>query len=167
MGLMTLKRLEELEAKIGALSTASVAAPAGSIDATELANDILTGDKVAVVADVNVDGGVPVMHRILLASGADANVDVVLNDKTRITDVVVILKGAGTTGADVQVQNVTTAITDLIDVSSGADEAVFRAATIDDAQHEVAAAANLRVAYSSTGGDFPGAEVYVTGMKVA
>lgn len=167
MGLLTLKRLTELEAKIGALSNPSVVAAAASIDATELADDILTGDKVAVTADVNVDGGIPVMHRILLASGADANVDVALNDKTRIVDVVVILKGAGTVGSDVQVQNVTTAITDLIDVSGGGDQAVFRAGTINDAQHEVAAAANLRVAYSSTGADFPGAEVYVSGMKVA
>ena len=90
-----------------------------------------------------------------------------LTEKTRIMDVVVILKGAGTTGSDVQVQNVTTAITDLIDVSSGSDEDVFRPASIDDAQQEVAAGAKLRVAYTSTSGDFPGAEVYVSGMKVA
>jgi len=195
--MLTRKRLEQLEAKIGALRDATVAAPADSIQASELGTDsvetlkikdlnvttaklnalavtaakiaasILDGAKVAVVADANVLGGIPVMYRILLASGADANVDVALTEKTRVTDVVVILKGAGTTGADVQVQNVTTAITDLLDVSAGADKAVFRPGTIDDASHEVAAAANLRVAYSSTGADFPGAEVYVTGMKVA
>ncbi|KKL16339.1 hypothetical protein LCGC14_2496590 [marine sediment metagenome] len=178
MGLMTLKRLKNLETKIGVLTdTSGVTVPAGSISTTELevdaadativADDVLTGAHAAVVADVNVAGGLMVVHRVLLPSGADANVDVALTEKTRILDVVVILKGAGTTGSDVQVQNVTTAITDLMDVAAGADKAVFRPGTIDDAQQEVAAAANLRVAYTSTSGDFPGAEVYVTGMKVA
>ncbi len=187
MGAMTLKRLEELEAKIGPLRDATIAGPADSIGTAEIADDavteakinngavtaakipddVLTGAHAGEVADANVVGGLLVMHRVLLASGADANVDVLLTEKTRIVDVVVVLKGAGTTGSDVQVQNVTTAITDLIDVSGGADQAVFRPATINDAQQEIAAAANLRVAYSSTGADFPGAEVYVTGMKVA
>lgn len=167
MGLMTQQRLEQLEAKIGNIEIADVTAPAGSIGAVEIANDALTGAHAAEVADANVVGGLLVMHRILLASGADANVDVALTEKTRIVDVLVVLKGAGTTGSDVQVQNVTTAITDLIDVSAGADKAAFRPGTIDDAQQEIAAAANLRVAYSSTSADFPGAEVYVTGMKVA
>ncbi len=187
MGAMTQQRIEQLEAKIGPLRDATIAGPADSIGTAEIADDAVTtlkindgavtGPKVAdgaltgghafEVADGNVVGGLLVMHRILLASGADADVDVALAEKTRIVDVIVVLKGAGTTGSDVQVQNVTTAITDLIDVSSGSDEDVFRPASIDDAQQEIAAAANLRVAYSSTSADFPGAEVYVTGMKVA
>ncbi len=167
MGLMNRARLRALEAKIGNINEIDVTAPAGSIGATEIANDVLTGAHAAEVANVNVVGGLLVVHRVLLASGADANVDVTLTEATRVIDVVVVLVGAGTTGSDVQVQNVTTAITDLIDVSSGSDEDVFRAASIDNAQQEVAAAANLRVAYSSTGADFPGAEVYVVGMKVA
>ncbi len=153
----------------GLLSTADATALQAdatlSLNVDNAANT--TGADVAVVADVNVVGGLLVAHRILLASGADADVDVLLTHKTRVVDVVIVLKGAGTTGADVQVQNVTTAITDLIDVSSGSDEDVFRPASIDDAQQEIAAAANLRVAYSSTGADFPGAEVTVIGYRVA
>ncbi len=118
-------------------------------------------------ADVDPAGVVPVLIPILLASGADANVDVALQRKTRIVDAVFVLKGAGTTGSDIQVQNVTTAISDLIDVASGGDEAVFRPSTMADDQQEVAAGANLRVAYSSTSADFPGAEGYVLGYAVA
>ena len=168
MGLINQQRLTALEAKIGSIDdTGGVAVPAGSIGASEIESSSIGGALAAVVADANEDGGLMVVHRILLASGADANVDVALTEKTRIIDATIVLKGAGTAGSDVQIQNVTTAITDLVDVSAGSDTDVFRPSTIDDAQQEVAAAANLRVAYSSTGGDFPGAEVYVVGMKVA
>lgn len=127
----------------------------------------MTGTDAATVANVNVIGGVPLVHRILLASGANADVDVALTHKSRFIGVKVVLKGAGTAGSVVTVKNVTTAITNAIDVSGGADKAVFNEGTIDDAQHEIAAAANLRVTYASTGGDFPGAEVYVTVLRVA
>ena len=137
------------------------------ITLAKIALHSLDGSIVKVAADANTVGAIPVVHRILLPSGADGNVDVALADKFRFMDMVVVLLGAGTTGSDVQAQNVTTAITDLIDASSGSDTDVFRPGQIDNAQQEIAAAANLRIAYSSTGGDFPGAEVYVTGLLVA
>lgn len=149
----------------GSISTAELADLAVTEPKVALAS--LTGLVAALIADANVIGGLMVIHRILLASGADADVDVLLTHKTRIVDAVFTLNGAGTTGSDIQVFNVTTAISDLLDVSSGSDNDVFRPGNMDSAQVEIAAAANLRVSYSSTSADFPGAEGYIIGMRVA
>lgn len=135
--------------------------------AVTIADSVLEGSNVANVADDNVVGGIPVVHRILLASGADANYDVALTHKTRVIDFWIVLKGAGTAGSAVTVQNVTTTIGAVADPSGGSDKDIFRAAAIDDAQQEIAASANLRAVVASTGGDFPGAELYVMGLRVA
>jgi hypothetical protein len=100
-------------------------------------------------------------------SGANGNVDVALTHKTRVTKAWFVMKGAGTAGCTLQVQNVTTAITEAFDCAASVDKAVNNFATIDDAQHEIAAGANLRVVKASTGGNFPGAELYVEGLRVA
>lgn len=126
----------------------------------------LNGSSAKVVADANVIGGIPVEHRVLVAGGANANTDVVLTHKTRVTDVKVVLKGAGTAGSLITVKNGATAITDAIDISGGLDKACFRDSSIDDAQHEIAAAGTLRVTNASTGGDCPSCEVYVRGFRV-
>jgi hypothetical protein len=135
--------------------------------ALTIADSVLEGSNVANVADDNVVGGIPVVHRILLASGANANYDVALTHKTRIIDFWIVLKGAGTAGSAVTVQNVTTTIGAVADPAAGGDKAIFRAAEIDDAQQEIAAGANLRAVVASSGGDFPGAELYVMGLRVA
>lgn len=129
--------------------------------------DTHTGADVAVVADDNVIGGIPVVHRIQVASGADGDADVTLTHKTRVIDAWAVLKGAGTAGCTITVKNGATAISDAMDVSAGGDKDVFRVGEIDDAQHEIAAAGTLRISKASTGGDFPGAEVYVMGLRVA
>lgn len=155
------------EAKLGALAVATAKLDALAVTEVKIALASLTGLVAALVADVNVIGGLLVVHRILLASGADADVDVALTHKTRIIDAVFTLKGAGTAGSTIGIENVTTAMSDVIDVSSGSDLDVFRPSSMDDAQVEIAAGANLRVAYASSGADFPGAEGYIIGMRVA
>lgn len=132
-----------------------------------IAAQVIQGTELANVADDNVIGGVPVIHRINLASGADADTDVTLTHKTRVLDASVALLGAGTTGSIVTVKNSATAITDAIDVSSAADHDVVRAGQIIDAAQEIAASGTLRISHASTGGDFPGANVIVTGVRVA
>lgn len=127
----------------------------------------ITGTHVEDTANANVIGGVPVVHRILVASGADGDVDVVLTHKTRVIEAWAVLKGAGTTGSLITVKSGANAISDAIDVASGGDRDVFRAGEINDANHEIAAAGTLRVSKASTGGDFPGAEVYVMGLRIA
>lgn len=154
---------------------------AGSVGTTELTDLGVTQAKLEVgaagaglsglvlkfAADANVIGAVPVVHRIAVASGANGNVDVALTHKTRILDGWYVMKGAGTAGCTLQLKNVTTAITEASDCSAKSDKDKTSWTSIDDAQHEIAAGANLRVSKASTGGDFPGAEVYVLGVRVA
>lgn len=119
------------------------------------------------VADDNTEPGLPVLHRVQLAAGANADHDVTLTYKTRVVDAWLVLKGAGTTGSAVTVKNGSNAISDAVDVSAGGDKDRFGVGELDDAQHEIAAGGTLRISTASTGGDFPGAEAYVLGVRVA
>lgn len=121
------------------------------------------------VADANVIGVSPVVHRIAIANGATANTDVVLTHKTRIFDVTVIkTAGAGGAGDTITVKNSTNAITDAIDINV-ADKVVKKAGTIDDAYFEIAAGGTLRVAMvnGAAGGNNTACEVVVEGFRVA
>ena len=164
--------LTEDQILVGA-ATNLAAAKAVSGDLTAVAtgaftivDDILEGSNAAEIADANVISGQLLFHRVLLASGADQDIDVALTHKFRVVDVTVVLKGAGTTGCLVTAKNVTTAITDAINVAAGSDTDKFSAGQIDDAAHEIADGANLRISAVSTGADFPGAEVTVWGYRV-
>ena len=139
-------------------------------DATLAANGALTlgaivdGSKAANVANANVIGGAPVLLRIDIAAGALADTDVVLTHKTRIIDAWLVLRGAGVATTTLQVKNGAAVITDAM-AASGSDQAVVRAASIDDAAYEIAAAGTLRVT-SATGASQPDATVYVLGIRV-
>ncbi len=76
-----------------------------------------------------------------------------------------MLRGAGVSSTTLTVKNGTTAITDTM-AASGADKALVRAATIDDASWEVAAGGTLRVT-SATGATQPAATVFVRAIRVA
>lgn len=117
------------------------------------------------VADDNVVGGMPVIHRIDLAAGANADTDVTLTNKTRVIDAWIVLTGAGVTSATYQVKNGANAITDEM-AASGSDTALVRAATINDANHEIAAAGTLRIT-GANGATQPAATCYVMGILVA
>ena len=122
------------------------------------------------VPDDTTLGGIPVLFRITLGADADANHDVVLKYKTRIIDAWVVMSGDGTDGCTAIVQYGSSAITDTMDLYNTAavvDTSIVRVTTIDDTYHEIAAQGTLRVATASTGGDFPGAEAYVLGIRVA
>lgn len=167
--------LDVLDANIGGTLTADAEGrakiAAGFFDAATLdsavADKTIAADKVANVASGGVKGAIPVVYYQTVASGANGDTDITVDNKFRVFEVVVILKGAGTAGSLLTVKNGATAISDAIDVSAGGDKAIFRASTIDDAQMDVAASGTLRFTKASTGGDFPGAEVYVFGVHVA
>jgi len=174
----------EIQVKAGGIDTAQLTANA--VDATILAADAVETDKInngavtlekvaaatldgtvaKVVANANLIGGLPVLHRILTVSGASGDIDVLLTHKTRVVDSWIVLKGAGVTGGAITIKNETTAITNAMAVT-GNDKAIVRAGEIDDAQQEIAAGDNLRVSTASTGGDIPACEVYVLGIRVA
>lgn len=145
---------------------------AGIITATDVEAalaELLDGRRVANEADVSTVGGIPLIYRTLVASGANGDTDVTLptGHKVRVLDAWAILKGAGTAGSALTLKSTATAITNAIDVSGGGDKAIFRAGTIDDAVHEVAGAGKIRWSKASTGGDFPGAECYALVIRVA
>lgn len=126
--------------------------------------DLVT-DKITDVANANVIGGIPVIHRVDIAAGALADTNVVITNKTRVLDAWLVLRGAGVASTTLQVKNGATAITDAM-AASGTDKTVVRCATIDDAQHEIAAGGTLRIT-SATGATQPAAVVYVLGVRVA
>lgn len=171
------------------LTSATVGA--GTIDAAALANDAvetakilnanvtaaklevgaaaagLYGTQVRFVADANVIGGIPVLHRIAVADGVTGDVDVTLTHKTLVTDVwLVKTGGAGGANDTIQVKHVGNAITDAMSINV-ADQAVVRAGTINDAQHEVAAGAVLRVTRTKVAAANVACVVYVLGVRVA
>lgn len=132
------------------------------------ASAALDGDNVNNVADDNVIGGIPVLHKIVIAGGAAADKDITLTHKTLVTDVwAVHTGGAGEVSDTIQVKNGANAITDAMSWA-GADKAVVRAAEIDDAQHEIAAGGTLRVTTvdNDAGGDVGAGIVYVQGLRI-
>ena len=142
-------------------------APTAEGDAVSLGDAVLSGSEAAVVADKNVIGGIPLVHRIAVAGGANGDDDVTLTHKSRVIDAWMVLKGAGTAGSLITVKNAANAISDAVDIAAGADKAIFRITEIDDAQHEIAGAGTLRISHVSTGGDCPAVEVYVLCIRVA
>lgn len=141
-------------------NTGVTAIGAGKVTNAMVTPAALDGTVAKVVADANVIGAIPVVHRVLCTS-LTGDVTVVLTHKTRIIDVWAVSTGTGGAGDTVIVKNVATAVTDTMDLNV-ADKAVVRALTIDDAQHEVAAGANLVV----SGASAVNAQVYILGVRV-
>lgn len=132
-----------------------------TVDASTLAADEQTGANVDTVADANVIGGIPVLFRIT-ANALTGDVDVVSTHKIRVLDVWCVATAAGGAADTIIVKNGATAITNAIDMNVS-DKVVVRAGTIDDAQHEIAAAGTLRV----SGASAVTCEVYVLAIRVA
>jgi hypothetical protein len=132
-----------------------------TVDETTLAADAQTGANMATVADVNTVGGVTLLYRIA-ASALTGDVDVVVAEKIRVIDVWCVATAAGGASDTIIVKNGSTAITNAIDMNVS-DKVVVRAGTIDDAQHEIAAAGTLKV----SGASAVTCEVYVLAVRVA
>jgi hypothetical protein len=127
----------------------------------------LSGTQVATTANANVIGGIPVLHRINVADGATGDVDTVLTHKTLVTEVwLVKTSAAGGASDTITVKNGSTAITNDMDINV-ADKTVVRAGTIDDAQHEVAAAGTLKITRTKSSMNNVACTVYVMGLRVA
>ena len=148
-----------------AVTTAKIAAAA--VTQAKIAANVLDGTVAGSVADANVIGGLPVLHRVDVAAGVTGNVDTTLTHKTRVVDAWLVKTGAAGGGAGtIQVLNGAGAITDAMSINI-ADAAVARALTIDDAQHEIAAAGTLRVTRTRTTSTNEACVVYVLGVRVA
>lgn len=123
----------------------------------------LDGQNTKPVGDRPAEGGIPILFRITTTTAA-GTFDTLVKDKIRVIDAwAVKTTAAGGAGAVITVQNGATAITDAMDANI-ADQAIVRAGTINDAQHDVAAAGTLRVVTAS--GTDHAAEVYVLAIRV-
>lgn len=127
---------------------------------------LLTGTNVAVNADSNVIGSIPVLHRIPIPAGTTGDVDTVLTHKTRITNVWLVKTAAAGGGAGtIQVKNGSSAVTDAMSINVN-DQIIVRAASIDDAQHEIAAGGTLKITRTRTASTSEACIVYVLGVRV-
>jgi len=128
---------------------------------------VLDGVQVSNVANANVIGGVPVLHRVDVAAGATGDVDTVLTHKTRVINSWLVKTAANGGGAGtIQVKNGANAITDAMSINVN-DQSVVIAATIDDAQHEIAAGGTMRITRTRTSSTSEACTVYVSGVRVA
>lgn len=146
---------------IGISNAGVTAIGAGKVTNAMVAPAALDGTVAKVVANVNVIGGIEVIHRAT-ATLLTGDVDIVLTHKTRITNVRCISVGAGGAADTITVKNGAMAITDAIDMNV-ADKAVKLAGTIDTAQWDIAAAGTLRI----SGASAVNCEVLVYGIRVA
>lgn len=131
----------------------------------KLAAASLTGLVAAVVADANVIGGLPVIHRIDVAD-ASANTDVVLTHKTRIIDAWGLNTGIAAHAANDtwRVYNGADAISNAV-AKTATVNGIVRVGTIDPAHAEIAAGGTLRItAVKDTNA---AVTVYVMGIRVA
>lgn len=163
----------------------------GSIGAAELATDSvetlkikdlnvteiklalasLTGLVAALVADDNLIGGLPLLHRLDIVDAASGNREITLTHKTRIIDVWVVKTGADghATEDTILVGKGASAITDVMAIGLLNDTGITRAGQINDANAEIAAAGALRVTWvkGASGGNNVACTVYVLGVRVA
>jgi hypothetical protein len=131
----------------------------------EIRGGILDARGIANVANANAVGGVILLYRINQAAGANGDTDVTVEHKIRVIDAWLVLTGAGVASSVCTVKNGATAITDGM-ATTGADKALVRAATIDDAQHEISAGGTLRIT-GSGGASQPALTMYVLAVRVA
>lgn len=132
---------------------------------TQMPSATAGGVPERVVVASHTRPGMMVVHHIVADQAGGADKDVVIEQKFRVIDVVVIMKAAGGAGDGITIKNGATAITDTIDVSGSADKVVKRPLTIDDAQYEIAAGGTLRVT-KANGANDPSMDVYVVGVLV-
>ena len=112
---------------------------------------------------------IPMMLEIVTAAGASANLDTVIQEKMTVTDVHVVMTGAGASSDTIRVTNGTGSnhVTAALDVSGSAGD-IVRAANLTTANITFAAGATLRVTTSdNSGSDLEPMIVFVHGYKTA
>lgn len=125
---------------------------------------VMDGRIVKAMDDGEDFGFIPVTLKVLTAAGASNTVALTMERKFTVIDVIARNYGGAGTSSDVlTIKNASTAITDAMDMNI-ADNVIARAASIDDASHELAAGGTLNVAASNAGGGLQTMIVYITGF---
>jgi hypothetical protein len=120
------------------------------------------------VANANVLGGVPILFRLDCPDAAQDN-DITVTHKIRVLDAWGLNTGiaAHATTDTWQVKSTAAAISDVV-AKTATVNAIKRIATIDPANHEIAAAGKLRVTTAKGAGALNAAvTVYVLAIRVA
>jgi predicted RecA/RadA family phage recombinase len=122
---------------------------AGTIGADRLADDQLTGQQVAVIADDASIGGIPVLFVVDVPAAA-GDTDIPITEAIEVLSVQCIKTDeAGVAGGTLTVKNGNNAITDAITWDNTTADKTFTApSTLDDAYSTIAAAGTLRVTTS-------------------
>lgn len=145
------------EGKLGAQAVTEAKVQVGA------AGTGLTGLVAKFVAAGNVIGGIPVVHHVLVAAGANGDTDITLTHKTRVM-LVLAHPRTSVANATLQVKNVGNALSDaMVAAVAGV---VTVCASLAVAQDTIAAGAVLRVT-GAGGATQPDADVYVIGFRVA
>jgi hypothetical protein len=151
-------------APVGAAASAGVLDSFARADhAHALAAD---GALLSVVPNASSMAGIPMIRRITIPTGANGNTDVTLLRKERVIEAWLIMAAGGVPGASLVVRNGTQAITNNVDLSARASRDVVRFGNIDPARQDIADGGTLRASRASTGGSFPGCELYVLTVAV-
>jgi len=157
--------LQVTTAKINDLAVTTGKLAATAVTQAKIAANALDGTVAGSIADDNVIGGFPVLHRIEILNIA-GHTDVTLTHKTRIIDIWGFKITTGGAGDTVTVKNLSSGndISDPIDLNI-ADHTRFVVDTIDDSEYEIAAGGTLRI--TSVKSTDCNCNVYVLGMRVA
>lgn len=146
------------------LAGTAIAATAAEINKLAAATPGVSPANFATVADLGI--GAEGVLRMDVADAATQNIDVAMPYKVRVIDAWGFKSGgAGGAANTVKLQNVTTDITDAM-VLNISDNVRFTVGTLDDAQQEIAAGANLRVVTAKAGGNCA-FRLYVRLVRVA
>tara|TARA_R100000329_G_C7599447_1_gene212583 strand:+ start:346 stop:705 length:360 start_codon:yes stop_codon:yes gene_type:complete len=109
-------------------------------------------------------GYIPVQLKVVTAAGASNTVALTLDRAFTVTDVMARNTGGNGSSSDtLQLKNGSNAISDALDMNIN-DNIIARAASIDDAQHEIAAGGTLNVAAVNAGGGLKAMIVYISGF---
>lgn len=127
----------------------------------------LAGENVGLLADVDTGGGIPVLIYVDVPDGATGDIDVTLAHKLRVLDVLVQKKvAAGGASDTIQLKNGSNAISDALDINV-ADNVMVRAATLDDAQADIASGGTLRVTRTKVSAADVACLVTILGVRVS
>ena len=124
----------------------------------------------SAATQLGVSPGAPCIYAFHVLDAASGNFSVVVDRKIRVVDVWCVKRGGDghATEDTILVGEGANAITDAMAIGANNDDSVTRAATIDDANYEIAAGGSLRVTWvrGAGGGNDPECDVYVMAIRV-
>lgn len=122
------------------------------------------------VAQLGISPGAPCLYAFHVLDAASGNFGVTVDRKIRVVDAWCVKRGGdgNATEDTIVVGNGANAISDAMAIGLPNDNGITRAATIDDANYEIAAAGELRITWvkGAGGGNDPECDVFVLAIRV-